>query len=43
MKKTKRKSPSSTLGATMDHFANQFQSLEIHGKKRGQETSISDP
>jgi hypothetical protein len=34
MKKTKRKSPSSTLGATMDHFANQFQGPEIHGKKK---------
>jgi len=32
LKTKRRKSP--TLGGTVDHFANQFQGLEIHGPKK---------
>jgi hypothetical protein len=43
LKTKRRKSP--TLGGTVDHFANQFQGLEIHGpkKKRVWDISTSDP
>jgi hypothetical protein len=42
LKTKRRKSP--TLGGTVDHFANQFQSSEIHGpKKKGWDISTSDP
>jgi len=31
--KTKRKSPSPTLGGTIDHFTNQFQGPEMYEQK----------
>jgi len=33
--KTKRKSPSPTLGGTVDHFTNQFQGPEMYEQKFG--------
>jgi len=33
-RKVKRKNLSSTLGGTIDYFANQFKNLEIHESKR---------
>jgi hypothetical protein len=40
-KKIKMKSLNPTPGGTMEHFG--IQGLEIHGPKRGRETSTSDP
>jgi len=41
--KTKRKSPSQTLGGTVDHFINQFQGPEMYEQKKVWDTSTSDP